>query len=305
MHPLPERIALGTTRRPGTLVHLVDTARELGLQSLHASSTQIDPAVRPLVTALREARVSLGSVEIAAPDPSKPEGFVRDHWLTAEKEPARRGAVAEALESTRRAAAAGASLVVVRIGPVPTPDGPTRHLSAMDHAREGSPLDDPDRMSLESSLAGLEEAAVELACRSLHELCRSAPDVTFCLAAGASYFEVPRLRHLEWILGEVRARNLGYWHVPGRCEALESVGLEKASEWLQTFSSRMFGVTWHDARIDESGLLPETGRVDLSMVADSMTSATRIAVDVAADWGADESRHAVESLRRGTRTASS
>lgn len=109
--------------------------------------------------------------------------------------------------------------------------------------------------------------AVERVCRELFDLCRSFPDVDFCVAASRSLRAVGDLEALRDVFDDLAGRRLGYWHDAAVCARREQVGLEPQGEWLETFANRCRGMTLGDASPSGVYLPPGAGGVDYALLA--------------------------------------
>lgn len=297
MPPLARRFSLSTAACTRTSwASWIQRGREAGFGGFHIRSSQ-SAFAGPAATASGRDRVAFPTATIDAPDAAQPENIVRGAWLAAASADCRGQAWSETAAALGDAEALGIRTVIVRPGVVPVPDGAMHHEAGLDDLRHGRLVADSVSRAIGESRE-YEEAAIDRACRAMFELCRRFPETNFAIAAGSTYYEIPQVHQLEWILSDVAIRNLGYWHEPSRCRRLEAFGCGLQSEWLERYADRLVGLTFEDASSTGDPTLPESGDVDLAML--GHYGGTRHAVTLRAEdrWSDDALRHAIDSLAK-------
>jgi len=298
---LPDRFVFSTVPDGGASLPLeatLERGRRHGFRSFACDPDRLPPDPGSLLRELREQRLRMNVGELGGPNPASPDAYPGRAWLASTDSRRRESAVSELRTQIETATSVGCRTVLVAPGPVEVPLAATRHTSFLEAVRRGEPLDTAERDSLLAVRREMEEPALDAACRSLHELCRAFPNVTVALRPGAALHVVPQLEHLGLILADVRARNLAYWHDPGRCLTLEALGLGTAHSWLEEHRDAMAGLDFCDARPGESHLLPGQGHVDFGMLGFYAGSATRVLVRPGSGWDDDALRHAVHSMSK-------
>jgi len=111
------------------------------------------------------------------------------------------------------------------------------------------------------------ERALDAACRSLHAICREAPEIEFCLTASRHIHGLGELKALAHIFEDLTAIRLGYWH-DAVLTARRSVLLgQPQGAWLDAFCNIMIGITLGDSADDVLYLPPGAGGVDYPLLA--------------------------------------
>lgn len=300
MEPLPRHISLGCVHEttPQLLRDRIAQARLHGIRSVHAATSALARGAEQTRQNLESASVELDAATLDRPDPTRPEAFTSTVWLASVNDAGRAEAMGIARQAAAAAAAVGARTLLIAPGPIMINDGPMRHAALVDDLRRGNPIEPDTTAVLRRDVAEIEEHGLDRTCRSLFELCREFPGIRFCLLPGSTCYEIPQLHHVELVLSDVGAANLGYWHDPGRCQALAAQGFGEPSEWLERYKTRMLGMSLHDGTATESGLIPGAGTVDLAMLGDYSTAATRVTIDASPDWGDEGIRHSIACLQK-------
>ncbi len=155
--------------------------------------------------------------------------------------------------------------------------------------------DDGVKKALEL-IANEEEPYLDALCRSLHVLTRNYPHHHFYLTPAARFYELPTLAQLELVLSEVASKNLGYWHDPVCCHALEKMGLGAHQSWLEQYATRLGGAYLHDFADLESRGVPGRGEVDYKMVGFYFPRDAVASLWVSDTFSAEELQEGVTSL---------
>lgn len=133
----------------------------------------------------------------------------------------------------------------------------------------------PDRAKAQAARRDAQlDNALDVACRSLHAICRDFPEVELCLTASRTVDGIGTPRGLEAIFEDLGSRRLGYWHeaAVAACR-MDRLG-EPQGAWLERFAPRLRGLSasdWADGRLH---LPPGSGLVDYPLVANYVPTAT-------------------------------
>lgn len=103
-------------------------------------------------------------------------------------------------------------------------------------------------------------------CRALHTLHNEFPETRLAVEPGVRFIDLLNFEAVQWILDDLSAQNVGYWHDTGRIHQRGSKGLPNQGDWLDAFSARMLGCHLQDATPDEAELPPGQGEVDFKLV---------------------------------------
>lgn len=115
-------------------------------------------------------------------------------------------------------------------------------------------------------------AALDRVCRALHALGRQFPDTRLLLTTGRSLRSVADRQGLEAVFEDLGSLELGYWHDAAVVARRQQVVGEAAGEWLESFRNRLAGITLGDASPDGIYLVPGSGGVDWSLLANYVPS---------------------------------
>jgi len=165
--------------------------------------------------------------------------------------------------------------------------------------------DDDSVAQARSLVMESQDVCLDALCRSLHAVTRSHPDVRFCLLPGRRVHELPDAEQLEMVFSEVGASNLAYWHDTATCHVMEKLGWGTHEGWLLRHASRTAGCIVQDYADLESGLVPGTGEVDFSLVADCLPRRTDLSLWISRSFGVaalHESRAFLEKVGFSTTT---
>ena len=125
------------------------------------------------------------------------------------------------------------------------------------------------RQDLRNLRQQLADRHLDVLCRTLHQLGRTFPGLTWCLGASSTPMGIPNFLEIELILEDLRRSevHLGYWHRTDLCHQRERLGLESSESWLEQFGRWTAACRLEDTRKDEQGLLPGSGEVDFGPIA--------------------------------------
>jgi len=193
--------------------------------------------------------------------------------LGALDEGPRRRSIERALETAAAATAIGCRRIVLQPGAIATDvelQEATIRASYGDESRasewRGAAAQIAQRV--ETRAVGF----LDRLCRSLFDLCRSQPEIHWCLCPGRWPSELGRFDHLELIFEEVRARNLFYWHDTGAAEIRRRLGESGAEQRLDELGPKMAGLYLRDVEGLLVGRPPGSGEIDFQRLASLLPS---------------------------------
>ncbi len=137
---------------------------------------------------------------------------------------------------------------------------------------------------------------IEYFCRSLHTLRKEFPETRIAIEPGLHFNDLLNYEAMEWALDDLSKQNIGYWHDTGRIHQRELAGLPNQGDWLDAFSSRMFGVHLQDAAEHEAEIPPGLGEVDFKLVVEYVPKDVPHVVEVNPRHGRAEVLAAVQYL---------
>ena len=137
---------------------------------------------------------------------------------------------------------------------------------------------------------------IEYFCRSLHTLRKEFPETRIAIEPGLHFNDLLNFEAMEWALDDLSKQNIGYWHDTGRIHQRELAGLPNQGDWLDAFSSRMFGVHLQDAAGHEAEIPPGLGEVDFKLVVEYVPKEVPHVVEVNPRHGRAEVLGAVQYL---------
>jgi len=109
-------------------------------------------------------------------------------------------------------------------------------------------------------------SALDKACRTLFNLCKSHPDKRFCLTLGRSLRSLTGLEAFTAIFEDLPSQRLRYWHDTAVAARRQQLLGEAQGEWLERFSNRMSGCTLGDSTDEGIYLPPGSGGVDYPLL---------------------------------------
>ncbi len=110
------------------------------------------------------------------------------------------------------------------------------------------------------------EASLDRACRALHILCKSFPDMTFCLTSSRNVRGLGDVEALAAIFEDLPRQSLAYWHDTVSAASRQQWLGENPGEALDRFSNRLQGMTLGDVGDGALYLPPGTGGVDYPLL---------------------------------------
>jgi len=210
--------------------------------------------------------------------------------LASRDESVRAAAVTAIRMRAAAARAARAPVVVTRMGSVALPSLVfEREARARRSASEAAAF----RADARAAAA----AALEPACRSLHEICRSEPDVVFAVESPAFGHELGSPDDFDRLFRDVKARNIAAWFSCGTSFLLHAAGLgPEPAAVLEPLAPRLAGVFLSDEDGERDGLVPGRGRVDFKLVSFFLSRGVRRVIDLAPGASIPDFAEAAEFL---------
>lgn len=270
-------IAVSTLSGFGRSGSVVAAVRELGELGFAAVELAADSGAKDSLAAAafcREKGVKCRT--IAAPFSELPwvDGDpTRD--LASADDARRKRSVAAVLAAVPAAAALQAEAIVIRFGTMDLP---------------GEAPDPEVRL-------GTRDRWLDAATRSLFDLTRACPDVTFSIRTPATWRGLPDPDELELLLSDAGDANVGYTHDVAAADRLGRDGLADPASWLARHGPRAVSVVLSDRIGDLDRLPPGGGEVDWAVVAAGMASSVIPVLEVGANHSPAEILRSAEFLK--------
>ncbi|MEN8149047.1 MAG: TIM barrel protein [Planctomycetota bacterium] len=260
--------------RSGSVVAAVRELGELGFEAVELSADAAAPDGLAAAALCREKRVQVRT--IAAPFSELPwvDGDpTRD--LASTDDARRRRSVAAVLAAVPAAAVVQAEAIVVRFG-------------EMELAGE-SPDPEVRRATRDRWL--------DAAARSLFDLTRACPDVTFAVRTPGTWRGLPDPDEMEMLFDDAGDARVGYAHDVAAADRLGAAGLADPAAWLARHGPRAVRVVLSDRIGDLDRLPPGGGEVDWAVVAAGVAASMSPVLEVGANHSPAEIVRAAEFLR--------
>lgn len=248
-----------TVHGPSDPAQLLVSLLENGFAGLGASPGPRAVAWPALRAAADELPVRFAGVRAGAPlsDRSPMNGLASES--EGERGVARR-AVADAVQTAR---ILGAPLVVLDLGVV----GVFGEVEAEDLGEAAFDWTAERSGALLARRSVGRDAAVDRACREVHGIVKSFPDMDFCITQSRSLRSLVDPAALQDLYEDLAQTRLGYWHDAAICARREQVMGEPQGEWMERFGSRMRGMSLGDGSPEGLYLPPGSGGVDYGLCA--------------------------------------
>lgn len=137
---------------------------------------------------------------------------------------------------------------------------------------------------------------IEHFCRSVHTLRQEFPETHLAIAPGNELNDLFGFEAVQWVLDDLAAQKVGYWHDTARIHRRGKLGIPDQGAWLETFGGRLLGVHLRDATDSEFGLPPSLGEVDFKLVAEYLPKECARVIDVDPTHGRPEVLASVQFL---------
>ncbi|MCC7013922.1 MAG: sugar phosphate isomerase/epimerase [Planctomycetes bacterium] len=137
---------------------------------------------------------------------------------------------------------------------------------------------------------------IEHLCRSLHQLLTEFPQTKLAIEPGLHIDDLLSFEAVGWVLDDLAAKGLSYWHDVGRIHMRQKAGLPGQGRWLETYANKMLGIHLQDAADDEYQLPPGAGEVDFRLVSEYTPKSALKVLEIAQKHGRTEILGAVQFL---------
>jgi sugar phosphate isomerase/epimerase len=137
---------------------------------------------------------------------------------------------------------------------------------------------------------------IEHLCRSLHQLLGEFPQTKLAIEPGLHIDDLLSFEAMGWVLDDLGAKGLCYWHDVGRVHMRQKAGLPGQGRWLESYANRMVGIHLQDAAEDEYQMPPGTGEVDFKLVSEYTPKSALKVLEIAQKHGRTEILGAVQFL---------
>ncbi len=270
---IPNEYALSTSCYGGRLTNIEDqifTAVGMGFRKLELGLTDTPPSMDGLAEASSETGSTLTSLVAGCRDTQGRDLLAAQ--LASLDEDDRHRAVSSVRRHARLALSWGIPRLIVRGSQIQNAEltAEARRLEAS-AAEEGV---DADLREVVGEYVQRVQAAghgqLEHLCRSLHQLMSEFPDLRFAIEPGRTIDDLLGFEAMGWVLDDLGAKNLGYWHDVGRIHLRERQGLPPQAAWLDAFAPRMVGIHLQDAAADETAMPLGLGEVDFRLIAETI-----------------------------------
>ena len=241
----------------------------MGYDAIEISHSTAQEGLRAL---LEPGEIPLSSLHAPTPRRKLPDDRTNSEAnLAATDEDERALAVAETKRTIEYAAQASLRFIVVHLGGIGSKSSDSE-VQLKDLFRRGirhTEQVDALKEKMKRQRAGVAEAHLEAAARSLRELVEAAKPhgIALGLESRLHYHEIPHPEEALQRLESYDNSAAGYWHDVGHCEVMARLGLIERSAWFPALTDRTIGTHLHDV----DGLLdhraPGNGDVDWRYIA--------------------------------------
>jgi hypothetical protein len=195
---------------------------------------------------------------------------------------------------------AGTNRVIVRCGAVDVPGAGARWEDWSRRTALAGVTDDV-REEAAALLAEREvrrDAHLDAACRALHRLVRSEPEIDWWILPAAAPHALPLPDEIEHLLAEIPADRPAWVHDVASASVLSNLGVAPADAALRAADRRLAAIRVSDAFGLETGLPPGSGAVDWATVRDASAAGLPRILHVTRPCSAEELGEAAGFLGR-------
>lgn len=289
---IPNEYTLSTSCFGTRLANIQDqifAAVGMGFRKIELALAERPPSMEGLEDSQRETGVSIPSIIAGCRDPLNGRAMAVDRLGSLVPEECER-----AMNSIRRhvrlAQSWGCGTVVVR-GSKIEDDKLRREAQDLESkiARDGP--DEELKERVEAFVKRMPKSCqkqAEQLCRSLYTLRQEHPDVTFALEPGRDLDDLLSFEVMGWVLDDLEARGLAYWHDVGRIHLRERMGLPSQGDWLEAYAARMSGIHLQDAGEDEAEMPIGLGEVDFKLLSEYVPRSAERVIEISPRHGRAE-----------------
>ena len=297
---IPNDLVLSTSCYGPRLRSIEDqafSAVAMGFRKLELGLSATPPELRGWEDARRETGIEMSCVVVGSLKPKTPT--MTGNMLGSLDSDQREMALNSSRRHVQLAHSLGAPVVILRGCAV---EDPKVERQADEDAREHRVVDEDSLNSCRrdprvraQGPAGAHRQ-IEHFCRSVHTLRSEFPETSFAIAPGNDLDDLFGFEAVQWILDDLAAHKVGYWHDTARIHRRGKLGIPDQGAWLQSFSSRALGVHLRDATDSDFGLPPSLGEVDFKLVSEYLPKGCAKVIDVDPTHGRPEVLASVQFL---------
>jgi sugar phosphate isomerase/epimerase len=296
---IPNDYTLSTTcfgARLKTIQDQIFAAVGMGFRRIELGLSEAPPEMDGLEDSQRETGVTIQSLIAGCRD--KMNGSMASSHLASLVPEARERAFHSLRRHVRLAKTWGADTVVVRGSKI---EDQALKIEAAElekrHAEDpGEPVIQEEIVAFVSKVARCSQAQIAQFCRSLHEVWQEAPEMTFAIEPGRELDDVITFESLSWVLDDLDAQGVRYWHDVGRIHLREKLGLPAQGAWLDAYGSKMAGIHLQDAGGNEAEMPLGLGDVDFQLVAEYLPAEAERVLEIDPRHGRAELLASVQFL---------
>lgn len=267
---IPNDYALSTTcfgARLGSIQDQIFAAVGMGFRRIELGLSEAPPTMDGLEESRRETGMAIGSVIAGCRDALNGSPLPVAMLASLDADERERG-----MNSVRRhvrlASSWGCDTVVIR-GTAIADEKLSRQAAELERRIEKEGMTPEKREECLAFVCRVQKAGqkqIEHFCRSLFALHREHPQVRFAIEPGVDLADLLGFDAMGWVLDDLAARGVAYWHDVGRIHLREKLGLPGQGAWLDAYGSRMAGVHLQDAGEEEAEMPIGLGEVDFRLL---------------------------------------
>jgi sugar phosphate isomerase/epimerase len=296
---IPNEYTLSTTcfgARLGNIQDQIFAAVGMGFRRLELGLAETPPSMDGLEESQRETGVTIDSLVAGCRDPLN--GHMAAERLGSLRPDENERAMNTIRRHVRLARAWGCPTIVVRGCKIEDPKLRKEALELESRlAREGATSEVQESVSsfVERAKKG-SQRQVEQFCRSLHTLYQEATDMRFAIEPGRDVDDLLHFDAMGWVLDDLAAQGVSYWHDVGRIHLQERMGLRDQGAWLDAYSARMSGIHLQDATGDEAEMPIGVGEVDFQLLGEYVPKPAERVLEIGPRHGRAEILASVQYL---------
>ena len=289
---IPNEYALSTTcfgARLGSIQDQIFAAVGMGFRRIELGLTDAPPTMDGLEESRRETGMAIGSL-IAGCRDTVNGAVLPASQLGSTRADERERAMNSVRRHVRLAQSWGCTTVVIR-GSAVADD----KLRKRAKEYEEQILEDGMSPELREEILGFAQKVqrggqkqIEHLCRSLYTLRTEHEGITFAVEPGLNLDDLLGFDSMGWVLDDLEAQGVSYWHDVGRIHIREQLGLPGQGAWLDTYGKRMAGVHLQDAAEEEAEMPIGLGEVDFKLLLEYVPSGAERVLEIGPRHGRAE-----------------